>query len=444
MSIAGAWYRLGTVSVVNNNANVVGIGTKWVTSIIAIAVGDEFSVDNTTSYEVVAVSSDLSLVLDRPFEGVTQSNINYAIKRNTSGTTNTRLSGQVTKQFNQKQLLLDEWQGWTTSTNPTEIITDSLGVERSVLTISNFEIRAESAISGAEGATNSLLGLQSDVLILSTTVENIQFDLDTSEANAAASALLAKDWATKDTEVSAGKQSAKTYATMTAGDRLATNADVAITNADVAITGLDRIATGNDKSAVSNNATQTGLDRIATGNDKSATNANVVTTNSDATQTGLDRVATGQDRMATGNDVTTTNDNVAQTGADKNATLAAKNIALANANYKGEWATKPDGSPRTGPLSVPASVKEGSVVYMLNASIADVTLNQPSLNPDKWFVLGVIGSEAPDSKRLGGELPAFYAKQSQIDVTTSEQNSAITAAQATASSQAVAMAIVFG
>ena len=37
---AGAWYRVGTVNVTNDNQSVVGVDTNWQNDVIAIAVGD--------------------------------------------------------------------------------------------------------------------------------------------------------------------------------------------------------------------------------------------------------------------------------------------------------------------------------------------------------------------------------------------------------------------
>ena len=83
---AGAWYRVGTVNVTNGQQSIVGVNTAWQNDVISIAVGDIFTLDAKTWYEVTAVNSDTSLTLDRGFEGATQNTANYAIVRNTSGT----------------------------------------------------------------------------------------------------------------------------------------------------------------------------------------------------------------------------------------------------------------------------------------------------------------------------------------------------------------------
>ncbi|WP_278368935.1 hypothetical protein, partial [Pseudoalteromonas lipolytica] len=131
---AGAWYRVGKVNVTNDNQSVVGVDTNWQNDVTAIAVGDIFTLDAKTWYEVVAVNSDTSITLDREYEGNTQNSANYAIVRNTSGTILTRVAGQIAVQFNQKQLFLDELRKWLNSDNATEELTDSHGVKKTLKT----------------------------------------------------------------------------------------------------------------------------------------------------------------------------------------------------------------------------------------------------------------------------------------------------------------------
>ncbi|MGY8835131.1 MAG: hypothetical protein ACKVH6_00260 [Enterobacterales bacterium] len=131
---AGAWYRVGKVNVTNGNQSVVGVDTNWQSDVIAIAIGDFFTLDAKTWYEVIAVNSDTSITLDRGFEGSTGTNKTYAIVRNTSGTILTRIAGQVSVQFNQKQLFLDELRTWLNSDNASEELTDSHGLKQSLKT----------------------------------------------------------------------------------------------------------------------------------------------------------------------------------------------------------------------------------------------------------------------------------------------------------------------
>lgn len=135
---AGAWYRVGKVNVTNNNQSVVGVDTNWQSDVIAIAIGDIFTLDAKTWYEVIAVNSDTSITLDRGFEGSTGTNKTYAIVRNTSGTILTRIAGQVSVQFNQKQLFLDELRTWLNSDSASEELTDSHGLKQSLKTPSQM------------------------------------------------------------------------------------------------------------------------------------------------------------------------------------------------------------------------------------------------------------------------------------------------------------------
>ena len=136
---AGAWYRVGTVNVTNGSAAIVGVGSNWQNDVIAIAIGDAFTIDAKTWYEVIAVNSDTSITLDRGFEGSTDNGVEYAILRNTSGTILTRIAGQIAVQFNQKQLFLDELRNWLTSEDDTATLTDSHGIEHVVKTVNKIQ-----------------------------------------------------------------------------------------------------------------------------------------------------------------------------------------------------------------------------------------------------------------------------------------------------------------
>jgi len=391
--VAGALYRTGTINVIQSNATVAGVGTFWLTDLIAVAQGDLLTLDFKTWYEILAVGSDTGIILDRGFENVSGSEVSYAILRNTSGTTATRLAGQIAKQFNQKQLLLNQWQTWTNSANATENITDSHNNTLPRMTISGFESRANTAIASVEAAEGNFDALDANVTTLISTVATIQSDLD------------------------ADKVATNADAAQTALDRIATGSDKTATNTDAAQVALDRIATNNDKTTTNADAAQTALDRAVTEPNAIATGSDKVATNADAVQTALDRIATGNDKTATNADTIATAADRVQTGSDKAEVLAAKAISLANANFKGEW------SSLIGPLNIPASTKDDGTIYMLLNNVADVTLNQPSLNPSDWFVLGVIGSSAPNADKLGDQVPAYYATaQSVIDLATLMSN----------------------
>ncbi len=103
----------------------------------------------------------------------------------------------------------------------------------------------------------------------------------------------------------------------------------------------------------------------------------------------------------------------------KNDAESARNISLANANFAGQW------SDQSGAKSPPFSIRhepsgELDQIWMLNNSVADIALSEPSASNSDWFGIGVIGTTAPDSDALGGETAAqWQAKidslQSQVD-----------------------------
>lgn len=156
MASSGAWYREGTVTVTNGSASIVGVNTNWLTALIAVAIGDIFTVDSKTWYEIVNVSADTGITLDRNFEGATVAGVNYAIIRNTSGTVLTRIAGQVAVQFNQKQLFLDELRTWLNSTNATEMVTDSHGVSTAITTPTQMASEHSARVAQVDTLVNGI------------------------------------------------------------------------------------------------------------------------------------------------------------------------------------------------------------------------------------------------------------------------------------------------
>ena len=71
------WYNTGTVTLANNTS-VTGSGTLWST---AAQAGDWFSHDAATWYEIVAITDDTHLTLDRNYAGSTGSGQAYYIAR---------------------------------------------------------------------------------------------------------------------------------------------------------------------------------------------------------------------------------------------------------------------------------------------------------------------------------------------------------------------------
>jgi len=92
-------YRDGTVAVTNGSANVTGTDTLFAA---AIMQGDQFYVPGGQFYEVVTVTDDTHIVLDRAYQGTTQSALGYLIFRTSPlrgqvSNLATRLSDFVTK-----------------------------------------------------------------------------------------------------------------------------------------------------------------------------------------------------------------------------------------------------------------------------------------------------------------------------------------------------------
>lgn len=143
---SGALYRVGTATLISGSRTVTGVGSSWISALIAIATGDLFTLDMDTWYEVISVDSDTNITLDRGFQGANVSGANYAILRNTSGTVLTRIAGQIAVQFNQKQLFLDELRTWLNSSNDYESVTDSHGLSHSITTPKKMESDAQELI----------------------------------------------------------------------------------------------------------------------------------------------------------------------------------------------------------------------------------------------------------------------------------------------------------
>lgn len=107
------WYRTGTVSVTNGSKNVVGTGTAWS---VMISVGDVFTLDNSVLYEIQTITDDLHIVLDRNYEGATETDQTYTI---IPWSVKRSLNSEILDRINK----LLEWAHevfvtqWTTDTN---------------------------------------------------------------------------------------------------------------------------------------------------------------------------------------------------------------------------------------------------------------------------------------------------------------------------------------
>lgn len=301
---------------------------------------------------------------------------------------------------------------WVSSTNEQENLVDNNGVNQ----LSYTPLGLNTLATGITDASEAVDQLAIDVALLTTTVGDQQAALDASRDAAAISAFNASEDADKTAAdvvlTTADVLSTNNAVIITTADKAATNADVVLTNADV-------LTTGNNVVSTNDNVTLTNADVILTAADVTLTNADKVATNADVVLTGADVDQTSLDVIATGNDVT-------EATLQKTLATDAAAISLANANFVGYWATNPDGTSRTGDATVPMSLRHGDAIYMLNNYVADITLSEPDVlgvNTD-FFLLGVIGATTPDSDRLGGELPTYYATVQQLaDLQTSMNDS---------------------
>jgi hypothetical protein len=88
------WYRLGTIST-DGSEKVTGVSTFWKSTVNRPLAGDIFTSDNAELFEILSIEADGELILERPHPTIL-SGASYAIIRNTSATTNTRIAAQVT------------------------------------------------------------------------------------------------------------------------------------------------------------------------------------------------------------------------------------------------------------------------------------------------------------------------------------------------------------
>lgn len=157
MAAPGSWFRTGTVTVTNGSDVVTGFGTAWRTSATPPEIGDILTVDGKALYEVLAINSDESIKLHKPYEETTATKTAYAIIRNTSATINSRLAAQVTRALNQKQVMIDEQSQWLTSTNATENFTDPLGVAHPVMTPHAMEESVTNKVAEVDSRLNTII-----------------------------------------------------------------------------------------------------------------------------------------------------------------------------------------------------------------------------------------------------------------------------------------------
>jgi hypothetical protein len=130
-----SWYRQGLVTVTTDSDRVEANETHWDSSFNPAApkIGDIFSLDGITLYEILAIAND-HLILDRQYDGPTLIDTNYCIIRVSSHSSMTEVLSQVTHVFNLQKRTVDELGTWATIEKTTAPITDPLGVIHHVAT----------------------------------------------------------------------------------------------------------------------------------------------------------------------------------------------------------------------------------------------------------------------------------------------------------------------
>ena len=130
-----SWYRVGSVDVEQGSVVVKANETHWDSSLNPAApkVGDIFSLDGVTLYEITAIDNE-KLILDRPYLADTAQGFDYCIIRVSSHSSMTEILSQVTYVFNLQKRTVDELSNWATVKEISAPITDPIGNVHNVAT----------------------------------------------------------------------------------------------------------------------------------------------------------------------------------------------------------------------------------------------------------------------------------------------------------------------
>ena len=135
MGIPSSWYRQGTVSVAVDSDMVIAHETHWDSAFNPASPkkGDIFTLDFVTLYEILDITNT-SLTLDRPYQGLSATNQEYACIRVSSHSTMTDILSQVSYVFNLQKRTVNELGNWATVEDIRAPITDPTGVVHNVVT----------------------------------------------------------------------------------------------------------------------------------------------------------------------------------------------------------------------------------------------------------------------------------------------------------------------
>lgn len=269
------WFRKGKAAVTSGSDIVRFTGATLTTDPTKPVVGDAFTIDGISLYEIVVIDSDNTgefIKLQKPYAAATNSNVNYAIIRLASSTQNNKLVAMAAAAINQKQISLDDMYEWYTSEADT---VDFLGPDDTIVTLKTYHKLTQeiSDVGGNAGsitivATNidkvvDVSNNMSSVIAATTSAtqaassaasalasKNAAATSETNAASSAASALASKNAAsTSETNALSSKNSAATSAT-----NAANSATAALASKNAAATSETNAASSASSALASKNA----------------------------------------------------------------------------------------------------------------------------------------------------------------------------------------------
>ena len=96
MSNYTKWYGTGDVNATNGSKAVTGTGTYWTSA--GLNPGDMLTLDGGDSFrEIASIDSDTSITLAENYNGTTVTRAKYAIVRNFTATTPSKVAAQVSE-----------------------------------------------------------------------------------------------------------------------------------------------------------------------------------------------------------------------------------------------------------------------------------------------------------------------------------------------------------
>ena len=242
------WFRKGKAAVTSGSDIVRFTGATLTTDPTKPVVGDAFTIDGISLYEIVVIDSDNTgefIKLQKPYAAATNSNVNYAIIRLASSTQNNKLVAMAAAAINQKQISLDDMYEWYTSEADT---VDFLGPDDSIVTIKTYHKLTQeiSDVGGNAGA----------ITIVATNIDKV-IDVSNNMSAVIAATASATQAASSASAALASKNAAESSAT------------AAASSASSALTSKNAAATSEANALTSKNAAASSATAAAT----SATNA---------------------------------------------------------------------------------------------------------------------------------------------------------------------------